>query len=201
MIAFVVLHYFVASATINCIESIRESCKNSNYKIVVVDNASPNDSGKEIEEYVKDCEDCVFLKSGINLGFANGNNLGYRYAKEHFNPDFIVCTNNDVVIETEDFASEIERVYKENEFYRMGPNIHFPSGRKQNPFESPRLSRTEAEYAIKGFQKQLDNVWYYAYIHPFLFKFSRKIKKYSETSFVKRLKKKRVGIKAKLLEM
>lgn len=198
MVSFVILHYVAYDATINCIESIRKCCKDSDYNIVIVDNASPNDSGEKIEEYVKGSKDCVFLTAESNLGFANGNNLGYKYAKEHFNPDFIVCTNNDIEIETENFANALERVYNETNFHRMGPNIHLPSGRKQNPFASSCLSRKEAENAIKGFEKWLKNVWYYAHIHPFFYTIKVKSQRLWNKLFGKKVQEKSAEYKSKI---
>lgn len=38
------------------------------------------------------------IASEKNLGFARGNNLGIRYARSHFEPDFIVAANSDIIL-------------------------------------------------------------------------------------------------------
>ena len=48
--AFVILHYYTVEDTINCVKSIKELENYENVEIVIVDNASPNGSGKEIKE-------------------------------------------------------------------------------------------------------------------------------------------------------
>ena len=52
-IGFCILHYLVKDVTINCVNSIMEKCKGENYAIVVVDNASNNNSGKELQKLYK----------------------------------------------------------------------------------------------------------------------------------------------------
>ena len=49
--AFVILHYYTVDDTVECVNSIKElENYNNNVEIVIVDNASPNGSGKEIKE-------------------------------------------------------------------------------------------------------------------------------------------------------
>ena len=50
---FLILHYQSLDLTNKCIESITEKCADYDYHIVVVDNASPNNSGKALEEKYK----------------------------------------------------------------------------------------------------------------------------------------------------
>ncbi len=148
MVCFVILHYLVENQTIECIESIRKTCSKDNYKIIVVDNGSPNDSGKKVEEYVNSSNDCHFIYSKENLGFARGNNLGYLFARENYKPDFIVCLNNDTVIETKEFDKRIREIYSETNFDVLGPDIHLESGAKQNPMtiDLPSREIIEKEY-------------------------------------------------------
>lgn len=172
MVSFVILHYAHDGVTINCIESIRKCCKNSDYKIVIVDNASPNDSGKKIEEYISGSNDCVLLTAEKNLGFANGNNLGYKYAKEHFNPDYMFVMNNDTVLETEDVEKVLDRIHSETNFDVLGPDIYLPTGLKQNPSSVGEIwNKEETEKLIKKFSRIVR--WYFLYFIGISF---RKIK-------------------------
>ena len=88
---FVILHYYTIEDTVNCVQSIKEiETYGNNVKIVIVDNASPNRTGKLIQEkYIDDPQIHVILSSE-NLGFANGNNLGFEYAKKQLKSDFII---------------------------------------------------------------------------------------------------------------
>ena len=90
--AFVILHYNTIEDTILCVDSIKENV-NSNYNIVIVDNCSPNGSGKLVKEkYCNDVDIHVIL-SERNEGFARGNNIGFIFAKERLHSKFIILMN------------------------------------------------------------------------------------------------------------
>ena len=92
MICFVIMHYITINETINCVDSIIANI-NCEKKIIIVDNNSPNNSGSTLKEKYRMQNQCIVIKSNHNSGFAIGNNIGYKYAKENFNPAFIVlCT-------------------------------------------------------------------------------------------------------------
>lgn len=148
MVCFVVLHYLVENQTIECVESIRKTCKGEDYKIIIVENASPNESYKQVQQFVNASSDCELIVSKENLGFARGNNLGYKIARKKYNPDYIVVANNDTVIETENFVKAITEIYNETKFDVLGPDIYLQSGAKQNPMmlDLPPKEWIEKEY-------------------------------------------------------
>lgn len=132
--SFVILHYQTISDTIECIESIRNYVDYDNYYLVVVDNKSPNKSGLELaDKYCAEKNIKVILNNN-NLGFANGNNVGYKYAKYDLKSDFIAVINNDTFIKQKDFIDLIIDKYEESMFYILGPDIISTNdGRHQNP--------------------------------------------------------------------
>lgn len=126
--AFVILHYYTVEDTINCVKSIKELENYENVEIVIVDNASPNGSGKEIKEKYKNDEKIHVILSEENLGFARGNNLGFEYAKKTLNANFIVLCNNDTKVLQKDFMSRVENKYKESSCAVIGPKIILKDG-------------------------------------------------------------------------
>lgn len=132
MTAFVILHYRAIETTKKCVESIRNLYGDKH--IVIVDNASPDGTGRELAQaYSGDPEISVLLNSE-NSGFARGNNVGVRYACEHLAADFVVALNNDVEILQQDFIIQIDRIYRERPFDLLGPDIvSVFSGIHQNP--------------------------------------------------------------------
>lgn len=123
--SFVILHYNALSDTIECVDSIKK-CVGADCAIVVVDNKSPNGTGAELEErYNGDAQVTVILNEK-NEGFARGNNVGFRYAKENQNPDFIVMLNNDTLILQNDFPALVEKEYAQTQFAVLGPVIQTP---------------------------------------------------------------------------
>ena len=123
--SFVILHYNALSDTIECIDSIKK-CVGADCAIVVVDNKSPNGTGAELEERYKGDAQVTVILNEKNEGFARGNNVGFRYAKENQNPDFIVMLNNDTLILQNDFSALVEKEYAQTQFAVLGPVIQTP---------------------------------------------------------------------------
>ncbi len=122
MICFVILHYITINETINCVDSIIANI-NCEKKIIIVDNNSPNNSGSTLKEKYRMQNQCIVIKSNHNSGFAIGNNIGYKYAKENFNPAFIVLLNNDIEISDKLFDKKIWDIYNKEHFFILGPDI------------------------------------------------------------------------------
>lgn len=121
-IVFLILHYYTYEETIKCVESI-ENLSYKNIEIVIVDNGSKNDSGKLLNEKYKNNKNVHIILSEKNLGFANGNNLGFKYAKEYLNADYIVMCNNDVYMIQDNFCEKILEEYERSKFAILGPRI------------------------------------------------------------------------------
>ena len=141
---FVILHYQVPEATIRCVESIINNVTDD-YAIVVVDNASPDDSGSYLQGYFKDITRISVLLNRENLGFARGHNVGYEYAKTQLLCDCIVLLNNDTKIVQKDFTKVIRREYEYSGCEVMGPSIYDAVGitndnpGRSRPFDRRRL--------------------------------------------------------------
>ena len=134
-IVYVILHYMAGKDTIECVESILEATKDSKYitQAVVVDNGSTNDSAEEIKKYFQENRNVVVLQSKKNLGFAKGNNIGFQYAKDFLNADFVVQLNNDTIVNQTDFNEVIVRKFQEEQYFVLGPDIVTADGYHQNP--------------------------------------------------------------------
>lgn len=91
--------------------------------MIIVDNASPNKSGMILEKEYAENNNIDIIISNDNLGFAKGNNLGYKLAKK-YDPDYIIILNSDIVISQEDFCSRIDYAYNKYNFDVLGPDIY-----------------------------------------------------------------------------
>lgn len=127
-ICFVVLHYNTSEDTEHFIASVFKNIDTENFQIVIVDNASPNKSGKIIKEKYKENEKVHVILNNSNEGFARGNNAGIVYAEKNFNPDFIVMTNSDTYLIQKDFYFQIQKEYDTSHFFVLGPQIITPKG-------------------------------------------------------------------------
>lgn len=138
--AFVILHYGDATVTMEAIESIRSLDRDGrNVSVIVVDNASPNGTGEQVKKQIESLPDFYYIHNEENLGFAKGNNVGFKYAKNELKVDFIILMNNDAVIESADFFALVEKDYSSEMFAVLGPSIRTPVGKEQNPLRLKML--------------------------------------------------------------
>lgn len=145
---FVILHYCAIEATKKAVTCIEQNLEDKNYEIVIVDNASPDQSGLQLKKtYSKKRNICVILNPR-NEGFAKGNNVGYQYAKNKLNPDFIIIMNNDVWILQKNFLQRIEEIYLGTSFHILGPDIISTDGEHQNPHRMKNLTRKDLNRII-----------------------------------------------------
>lgn len=131
---FVILHYISIEDTIECIESILCNVHYGNYDIIVVDNGSPNGSGKYLDKKYESNTNITIILNETNFGFSKGNNIGFKFAKNQKNADFISLINNDTIIKQEDFITKIIEKYEKDAFHILGPDIISSyTGVHQNP--------------------------------------------------------------------
>ncbi|EOH84876.1 glycosyltransferase [Enterococcus casseliflavus] len=148
---FVVLHYKTLDDTDECVQSINNLNKKSN--IVIVDNASNNGSVEILKEKYKDYSHIIILENDYNMGFSEGNNIGYQYARNILKADFIAVLNNDVTIGNADFIERVVEEYNESKFYLLGPDIISTIDyNHQNPMKKEALSQREAKQALTRFR-------------------------------------------------
>lgn len=157
-VSFVILHYNALEDTIKCIESIQrlELGIMQDISIVIVDNCSPNHTGDDLRNKYHNSEKVDVLLMKKNIGFACGNNAGFIYAKEKYNPDFIILSNNDIVIEQEDFILKMVELYQTHHFAVLGPSIYAPYKKiYQNPLRDKAYTAHEVESLIFSYQKKI----------------------------------------------
>lgn len=99
-VSIILINYNGDNDTVACVNSLRK-LNYENYEIIVVDNASRTQ--EELEQKLPD--EVIYIKSGKNLGFSGGNNLGVEYAIKH-EADYILLLNNDTVVEP-DFVEKL----------------------------------------------------------------------------------------------
>lgn len=125
-IGFVILHYMNIDVTIECVNSIKQNVGEESYKIIIIDNNSPNKSGESLKkEYRSDKKVDIYLNT-INDGFARGNNIGYSMLRKEC--DYICILNNDVELIQSEFYKSVEAVYQMKKFGIMGPRIKMLDG-------------------------------------------------------------------------
>jgi GT2 family glycosyltransferase len=129
-IGFEILHYQTSDDTIACVESIKSNVAAP--VIVIVDNASPNGSGRILSEYFKNESNVHVILLNENVGFARGNNTGYKFIRDNYNCEFICCINNDTELICKDFEEKLRKLYSKDEFAVMAPKVLLKDGSIQS---------------------------------------------------------------------
>lgn len=100
----VILNYNGIETLNNCLTSVFKSNYN-NFEVVVVDNDSKDASFEKARHLFSRAH---FIKNSANVGFAQGNNVGIRFALEKF-ADFVFILNNDTLIESDTLTNLVKQ--------------------------------------------------------------------------------------------
>lgn len=90
-ISFIVVSWNARDYLLECLESIQETVENCTYEIIVVDNDSSDGSPEAVEQRYPNVR---LIRTGANLGFAKGNNIGIRESTGRF----LCLVNSDAVL-------------------------------------------------------------------------------------------------------
>jgi len=125
-IALVTLHYKNLSDTIGLLQSLAKakSPKDSQLQVFVVDNEGSAELNLVAE---KDFPNVSIIKSGANLGFSGGNNLGFKSALAS-GADIVVAINNDTLVKEDFFEKVLASPINQKEVGAVGGLIYFAPG-------------------------------------------------------------------------
>lgn len=176
---FVVLHYCLPEVTKDCVNSLLDL--DGDKEIVVVDNASPDGSGLILQKFYEKETRVHVLINTKNGGFADGNNLGFRYAKYDINCDVIVVLNNDTLIKDVKFLNKLESNKDLPVFHIIAPDIVNYKGIHQNPYRTEGVSK---QYLLDLRKRKKLSLLFYSI--PFLYKLKKNEVINREGQFVER---------------
>ena len=91
MLSIIIVNWNSTAYLLKCIESIYKYTHETEFEIIVVDNASPDDDVRLVKHQFPDV---VLIESSENLGFARANNLGFRASSG----EYVVFLNPDTIL-------------------------------------------------------------------------------------------------------
>lgn len=130
-VAIVVLNYLNYKDTIECVDSILKM----HYQIcgvVIVENGSHNESYVRLKSQYENQKLIQIIASKKNLGYARGNNLGIKYARNKLRADFVLVVNNDTVFIEKNYIEILLNKYEPGVGV-IGSEIILKDGNKQPP--------------------------------------------------------------------
>lgn len=101
LVSIIILNYNAGDLLLECVESILNTRYN-NYEILVVDNASKDNSHKRCKEKFPIVN---IIENTENLGYCEGNNVGIRLAKG----TYVVILNPDTIVDPDWLDGLIQR--------------------------------------------------------------------------------------------
>lgn len=126
-VLIVILNYGTYDLTIEVIKQLYENLEYDNYRVMVVDNCSPNESADVLKKKSKELN-YIFFANSVNSGYATGNNIGIRYAIDNdFQYTWIL--NNDVELREKNVLKELVCILQmHEEIGCIGPKIYNADG-------------------------------------------------------------------------
>lgn len=107
-LSIIIITWNTANTTIKCIQSIKNNLSDFNYEIIVVDNASTDDTIAKLKKE----NDIVIIENKTNLGFGRANNMGVNRA----NGEYLLFLNSDMEL----FDNKLIDMYN---YLSKNPNI------------------------------------------------------------------------------
>ncbi|MBQ6322565.1 MAG: glycosyltransferase family 2 protein [Lachnospiraceae bacterium] len=148
--AFVILHYGNWNVTRECVESIMQMKEQEYIQVLLVDNDETSSVENGEQTWLDAYENVMVLVNRGDHGFSHANNLGYRFAREQCQAEFILVLNNDIIFTQKDFLSRLHYAYRRHACHVLGPGIIKRSNHEpQNPMDTRLRTREEAKYTIR----------------------------------------------------
>lgn len=148
----VILNWNTSKITQKCIISIYKYLDNNNFRIVIVDNGSTDNSISVFNKLQKKYKNLYIIKNSSNLGFSAGNNS----AKKYFTTKYLIFLNSDIEFIDNSILDAIDYFEQNPDIGLMSPKLILNNGSIQNSVFPPQTIKN----AIKEFYLRKRNSYY-----------------------------------------
>lgn len=111
LVSIIIVNWNGGEVFRECLRSLNK-IKYKNWELIIVDNGSTDGTKKY-----------ATVKNNKNLGFAEGNNLGFEKAKG----EYVLLLNNDTTVEKDFLNKLVDRIQKDKKIGLIQPKIHVMS--------------------------------------------------------------------------
>ncbi|MEX2593004.1 MAG: glycosyltransferase family 2 protein [Anditalea sp.] len=126
-VAIILVNWNGYDLTQICIHSIFK-INYKNYRVILVDNASADQSGAKLKIEFGDTID--YIQNEYNLGFSGGNNVGIRYALER-RFEYVMELNNDTEVDPDFLTRLINSIHEKDEYGAAQPLILYTADKSK----------------------------------------------------------------------
>lgn len=158
-LSIIIVSYNTQKLLVDCLTSVYKYSINVNIEVIVVDNASKDDSVQIVRSKFPQVN---LIESKKNLGFAKGNNLAKSVAKGKY----VLFLNSDTLVTSGVFAKTLEKIESDPRIGALGCKIVLPSGKldrdSRRSFPTPWVAFTHFSGLdkIRPRSKILSRYWY-----------------------------------------
>jgi GT2 family glycosyltransferase len=147
-VSIIILNWNGLEDTIECLESLTKITY-LNYEVIIVDNGS---EGNDVEVLQNRFGSYVhIIRNDRNYGFAEGNNIGMRYALKG-EGEYVLLLNNDTIV-APDFLTELIKVAEsDSKIGLLGPKVYFYHEPNRIWFAGGRISLLAAS-SVQGYRQ------------------------------------------------
>ncbi|HEX3867143.1 MAG TPA: glycosyltransferase family 2 protein [Gemmatimonadaceae bacterium] len=138
----VVVTFRAAELTVACVDSLRQSV-DVRLHVVVVDNASGDDSLELFRSRFGDAADVTIHARDVNDGYTGGNNAGVALAREiarMIDARYVFILNNDTVLDPDCVRRLVDEAERDDHIAIATPRIFFGDPRDRLWFGGGRFS-------------------------------------------------------------
>ncbi|GAC41559.1 glycosyltransferase family 2 protein [Paenibacillus popilliae] len=120
-LSIIIVNYNTKQLTLNCIESVYQSATGFPYEVILIDNASHDDS---VQVFRQQCPQVKLIANEHNLGFSKANNQGMRIAEGRY----VLLLNSDTVIQPDTLDVMTRFMDEHPEVGASGCKVVLPDG-------------------------------------------------------------------------
>ncbi|MBN3523797.1 glycosyltransferase family 2 protein [Paenibacillus apiarius] len=120
-LSIIIVNYNTKQLTLNCLESVYRSVTDCQFEVILIDNASRDDSVQVIGEQYPQVK---LIANEHNLGFSKANNQGMRVAEGRY----VLLLNSDTVIQPDTLDIMIRFMDEHPEVGASGCKVVLPDG-------------------------------------------------------------------------
>lgn len=154
MIGIIILNYINWDSTEKCINSIFDTLENIDFRIYLIDNASPNKAPDKMLELINS-KNITFISNEKNTGYSSGNNIGIKKALDN-DCETILIANNDVIFAKNSIMEMYNYLIANNQVGIVGPKIYKIDGDVQLPSMLIKTSLKE-KYLVTTFLRNFSS--------------------------------------------
>lgn len=119
-LSVILVNYKRGDLTIECVHSLEESTY-EDFQVIIVDNDGTHDSTEKLK---CGCPGAIVIPVEKNLGFAEGNNVGIRYALGT-GSKMVLLLNNDTIVHSDLLKNLVETACGDNLLGIVGGKIYY----------------------------------------------------------------------------